>query len=177
MALRTHQHLVVAGSLPGAINVELKLTALVSTTKNGTKLTFEIDSRDAREFLGRVGARFGVALVEIGDDEKPVEKIPTLGKPPQTEEFETPPRVDRRVQMAGILCNEPLFQRYLRELWCENDTAWNVLGETNKARAATLLRAICEHIDSRKELATNAMAAKNFDQLTGQFEGWKKGLR
>src|SRR5690349_7596013 len=81
--------------------IELRKIAYRQSAKDGLVITFAIHPDDMPPALAAapIGSRFAAALVEIGDDEKPVEhrKQSTL------------------VQRAGILCDNKLFQKFLQQ--------------------------------------------------------------
>jgi hypothetical protein len=89
-----------------------------------------------------------VAMVKMDDEDKPIE-------PPEVAEGK------KAVQMAGALCREEKFQRWLGEgLDMSEDEA---------------AEALCEivGISSRSELRTNAAARKHFLEIVS---GFKKGM-
>ncbi len=69
-------------------------------------------------------------------------------------------------QQAGILCNDPQFQRFagLRGLGVNEDL--------NPTAAAEYLRTTCR-IASRRDLASDASAAQRFQTLRSEFDAWR----
>lgn len=68
-------------------------------------------------------------------------------------------------QQAGILCNEPQFQRFAA-IRCGAPSA-----AFNSSAAAEYLRTVCK-IDSRRKLNTDATARQRFDALRTNFDAW-----
>lgn len=141
------------------MNAEIQLLSLRDTEsqKNGRSViaTFRLHPEDAENLRGLTGARFGAALVKIGDDEKP---------PPTPQ--------NRRIMQSAALCDNRLFQNFLSE-FC-SDIWQGAPGPNANEKAAQVLRAVTG-VESRKEWATNPEAAAKYDRLTTQFELWKLG--
>jgi hypothetical protein len=68
-------------------------------------------------------------------------------------------------QQAGILCNDPRFQRFAALRCGAPDLAFG------PSAAAQYLRDACQ-IESRKELQTEALAAARFQTLRTEFDAW-----
>lgn len=68
-------------------------------------------------------------------------------------------------QQAGILCNDVAFQNYAA---ARNGFA---KGEFDRNKSAEHIRQICR-IDSRRELATNAAALDQFQNMHTNFLLW-----
>jgi len=69
-------------------------------------------------------------------------------------------------QQAGILCNDPQFQKFAA-------TRCGMKGQSfNPPAAAEYLRDACQ-IDSRRDLATNPKAAEQFQRLRTEFDAWR----
>lgn len=69
-------------------------------------------------------------------------------------------------QQAGILCNEPQFQRFAG-IRCIGPNA-----ELCPGAAAEYLRTVC-HIKSRRELENDEGAATRFAALRTEFDAWR----
>ena len=99
-----------------------------------------------------VGSRYQVVMVRLGDDEQPMSR-----------EGEFPG--DHAVKMAGILCRDPEFWKWL------NDR--EMLMEKNEKACAEWMTSYLG-IESRKELKTDTEARSLFNQLKRSFDAWKK---
>lgn len=68
-------------------------------------------------------------------------------------------------QQAGILCNDPAFQRFAatRQGWPGQ--------QFNNSASAEYLRQVCG-IASRRDLKDNAKARDRFDRLKTDFDAW-----
>ena len=99
-----------------------------------------------------VGSRYQVVMVRLGDDEQPMSR-----------EGEFPG--DHAVKMAGILCRDSDFWKWL------NDR--EMLMEKNEKACAEWMTSYLG-IESRKELKTNTEARSLFNQLKRSFDAWKK---
>lgn len=82
----------------------------------------------------------------------------------------TPVAPDKRLaQRAGILCADPVFQRWLRE----TNSAMRIMNEgTGEQRAAEIVRAKCG-VKSRSEIIPGTPEAEAFDRMVSQFTAWK----
>lgn len=126
-------------------------------SKEGFVVSFAIHPDEVPTGLAvaGIGTRYMLALVEIGDDEKPVEHKP-----------------NPMVQKAGIVCTDKQFQSFLRS---RAPSLWGEAEGDDETKAAAVLRRLCE-ISSRKDLATNHKASAAFESLLTQFEGWRRGF-
>lgn len=82
------------------------------------------------------------------------------------------PRKTSLAQKAGILCNDTMFQAYLRETYT---AAWDELHQGLHAPdvAAELVRSITT-VQSRAEFDVNHAAAQRFNAMLGKYEAWKR---
>jgi hypothetical protein len=135
---------------------EIQLAGWSESHTSGCKVTFWLSSSDELEAFraltvrkgNTAGHRFMAALVEIGDDERPVELEP---KAPRTQ--------------MGDAC-------YRTVMWCQEPTFWAFLAYANlldyppkdSREAADLVREMCK-VGSRKELDTNNEANKAWHRL------------
>jgi hypothetical protein len=71
----------------------------------------------------------------------------------------------RPAQQAGILCNDPQFQKFAAIRSGLPDTKFCA------SASAQYLREVCK-IDSRRELNTDAAAQSNFAALRTSFDAW-----
>ena len=129
-----------------AIKVALK------QDKEGYILTLRVHPDEVPEALLRdfVGARYQVVMVRIGDDERPLNRD----------------NFSEIVKLAGMLPRNPDFR------------AWLVMEghifDDDEDQATSWLKSECQ-IESRRELATNQMAAAHLRQINMEFQAWKKG--
>lgn len=129
-----------------ALKVALKQDA------TGYVLTIKIHPDEIPEQLLRdfVGARYGVAMIRINDDESPVS---------------SPVSAKNRVQKAGMLCRHNWFHRFLMERY--------EIGGANEATATRFIHDICG-IKSRTELHGNVEAQQAFDRLVEEYKAWSE---
>jgi hypothetical protein len=130
-----------------AMQFEARKVAL-KQDKTGYILTLslhpdEIPAELLRDF---VGARYACAVVRIEDDESPTQ-------------------YSNRVSIAGMLCRDAGFQRYVAELM-EKPFA-------TEAQAAQYVCHFCG-IESRTELNGNMDAQVHFDAMRQQFKQWSE---
>lgn len=116
--------------------------------RSGFVLTLNIHPDEIPEELIRdfVGARYGVAMVRIQDNE-------------------TATPYDNRVKKSGILCRDHSFHTFLNKV-CGLDIS-------TEEGAVQAIYTICG-IKSRTELNGNKKAQENFDELLKDFEEWKE---
>ena len=116
---------------------------------NGFVLTMRIHPDEMPEGLLRdyVGARYGVAMMRINDDETMT-----------TVEKQEP---DARVMKAGILCRDFRFKQFLEKLL--------EVTISSEEDAAKQLCALLD-INSRTELRSNIDAQSSFDKVVKDYE-------
>jgi hypothetical protein len=114
--------------------------------KTGFVLTLNIHPDEIPTELMRdfVGARYGVAMVRIQDNESPTQ-------------------YDNRVKKAGILGRSKRFH-----LWLRKENGLTIDGEDDAVEA---IHRICG-IQSRTELNGNRQAQDKFDELVNDYEQW-----
>lgn len=135
--------------LSEAISFEAIKVALRQNDK-GFLLSLSVHPDDIPEELIRdfVGARYAIAMVRVGDDERPFRR----SKP------------NSFVQTSGILARDPQFQQ-----WCSDQYGT----ETSEEGATEAIHNVCQ-IESRSELATNTNAQSVLMDMRRSFEEWKK---
>lgn len=101
------------------------------------------------------GQRYRMILIEINDDEAPM-----------TPEADETPRPRKLSQIAGALCNNPVFRAWAADAYGDP--------VPDADAAAQLVRDICG-IESRRELDTNEEAAKLFRGVLEEFDKAPKG--
>ena len=153
---------------------EVQLRRWSESNTQGVQVTFALaDSSDLEKFRGLDGKRFMAVLVQIGDDEQPVDTrnsgdVPKPGKSRNDRE----PLGDlcwRAVQW----CKEPEFYEFIAPIY---DRALGGqgfgTGDICVGRDVATREDFCRHavlvlceIQTRKELDTNPEAARKFNQL------------
>lgn len=128
-----------------ALSVEVKKHAY-RQTQDGIVISFVMHPNDVSPDLAAaaLGTRYMAALVEIGDDEQPVEK------PKERQRFDTLPAG----QQAAMRCNEMSFWRFLEWKLDLRDKS-----VTDEECAAGFLRAHFK-IDSRTKLNAEPLASQ-----------------
>jgi hypothetical protein len=141
-------------AVANAIPLELKKDAMRQTQNGDWKITFTVQAADMDQRLtsAAMGTRFQAALVEIGENEQPVEQKQ---------------RMDwREVQpaaQAGIRCAEPRFRDYLAvEHGIPTKTA---------QEAAEAVRTLCG-VNSRAQLGVNHKARAMWHQIDSNYLQW-----
>ena len=140
---------------------EIQLAGWSESHTSGCKVTFWLSSPDELEAFraltvrkgNTAGHRFMAALVEIGDDEKPVEPEP---KPPRAQ-------MGDACYRTVMWCQEPTFCAWINST-THNGIFWHA---TDKDSARRFVCEICD-VDSRKELDTNNEANKAWHRLIRQ---------
>jgi hypothetical protein len=140
---------------------EIQLAGWSESHTGGCKVTFWLQSTEDLEPFraltvrkgNTAGHRFMAALVEIGDDEQPVQPIQQTVKESLTHEK---PKGGALAKRAGMWCNDPEFWA-----WLETDLDNACHSATG---AAACLYAICG-IESRAELDNDHVAAEKFHRL------------
>lgn len=122
--------------------------------KSGYILNLSIHPDDLPEPLMRdfVGARYQVVMVRLNETE---------GAMDRQDEFQG----ERSIRLAGILCRDPAFWKYLFED--------NQILEARETEATDWLRDYL-NIPSRGELKTNEGARILLDKLQRDFNTWKQ---
>lgn len=159
-------------------------------TQDGVVVSFVLHPQEIPDGLAiaPLGTRYMLALVEIGDDEKPKnrkdgEANPTgrhrntspvsNDKTPPAPAPDQPARATRPIhwhdmtlaQQAGILCNEPSFWKFLNENYPAN-----ICGAHD---AATLIRSVCD-VRSRSELDPDRPSGRQWRHIASRYRAWMK---
>jgi hypothetical protein len=158
-----------------SISLEAKKDALAQRQNGDWKVSFTVQGTDMDPRLTQapMGTRYAVALVEIGDDELPVQQKENRAKPdpasPQDSRPDRAKRMDWRdmqpAAQAALRCDQPAFQAFLREVH-------RYVSVTDIEGAADAIRHLCG-VKSRAELGTNHKARVMWKQLDDQFQAWK----
>lgn len=119
--------------------------------KTGYVLTLSIHPDDAPEDLLRafVGARYQVVMVRIGENEQPTDQSQYAG--------------DRAIRIAGLLCRDPKFWKFLHS----DDRIF----DEDIDEATEWLRSYLD-IPSRSDLKTNQKAQILLDKLHKEYTSW-----
>jgi hypothetical protein len=136
---------------------EVQFRRYSDTSTQGQQIVLTLADREALSvFIGKEGKRFACVLVEIGDDEMPVEPV-------------KPARKDTRGPLcreACDLCKMPDFWEYVRSQGVE------CRGEPD---ATEYVHGFCG-IGSRKDLDSNGEVAEYFrDGIRVPFIRWQRG--
>jgi hypothetical protein len=134
-------------------------------TRDGIVVSFVVHPNDipAELSTSHIGARFMVALVQVGDDELPVKQPPKGIKTFTAKRDHMDWRDVQPAAQAGIRCAEPTFRAFLSENYgCSANT---------EESAAIMVRDICG-VESRSELSTNQYARVIWHQLDKGFQAW-----
>jgi hypothetical protein len=148
---------------------EMQLAGWSETHNGGCKVTFWLpDATDLDAFRAltvrkgnQAGHRFMAVLVEVGDDEQPVQQPAGPAPAPEPEQ----PKGGALARLAGMWCNDPDFWTWLRlqNIQCEN-----------AEQAALAVRSTCG-IASRAELDSNANAERLFqERIRVPFMYWRR---
>lgn len=147
--------------------IEVKKDGLRQCQDGTWKLSLTVHPNDMPTSLmsAAMGTRYMAALVEIGDDEQPVETKPLTDEQKATarEAIDNmKPKGGRRAREAGIACGDPQFARWLWDrTYCDGTISCS-------ADAATRLR---KHLGvaSRADLDHNEPAGQRWDALYAQY--------
>jgi hypothetical protein len=152
-----------------AITLEAKKDALSQRQSGDWKVSFTVQSidMDPRLTQAPMGTRYAVVLVEIGDDELPVQKEVRAELRQVSPKPDGAKRMDwREVQpaaQAGIRCGDPVFWAFLQE-------SGYITQDADEAAAA--VRAICV-VKSRSEFSSDHRKRVLWHQLDSQFQAWQ----
>lgn len=149
---------------------EVQFRRYSDTSTQGTQIVLALPDRESlQSFIGLEGKRFMAVLVQIGDDEQEVPPNPLISKQSANSRLANPVeshQIKKDREPLGDLCwravqwcKEPEFWAWLSLAYCAEDG-----GVYDESGAKSLVQIKCG-IDSRKELDTNAEAARKFNQL------------
>lgn len=143
-------------AVANAIPLEVKKDGL-QQRQNGDwvlRLVVQAADMDPRLTNAAMGTRFQAALVEVGEDEQPIEHA----KKERLEWREVQPAAQ-----AGIRCAESRFRDFLA---VEHGFSTNSADE-----AAIVVRQLCR-VDSRSELSSNHKARALWFQIDSAYREW-----
>jgi hypothetical protein len=120
--------------------------------RTGYILTLSVHPDEVPEEILRdfVGARYQVVMVRLTNEERPM--------------IREQEHSGDMVRMAGILCRDPMFQRFLLEAGQTFDASEDI--------ATTWLKEEL-NIQSRAELRENQAAASQLRIINQEFQAWK----
>ncbi len=135
-------------SIEATYHSEVRFVRSAHSSKTGTTITLALpDSDELSKVAGFDGKRYMLALVEIGDDELPVQQPQVAAEKPKGGAL---------AKLAGRWCQDPMFWA-----WLETDP---LNAARSPAGAAACVYALCE-IGSRADLDHNQEAAEKFHRL------------
>jgi hypothetical protein len=127
---------------------EVRFKSYADSSSSGARVTFTLDDRDhLAKFVGLEGKRYMLAIVEIGDDEKPAQKEP----------------VGDLCRWAVQRCKEELFQRFADRLYVDQGLNLPVFEDREKFCREVIL-AVCSET-SRKNFDINPYSGERFKEL------------
>lgn len=135
------------------IPIELRKIAYRQSAKDGLVITFAVHPNDMPAGLAAspIGTRFMAALVEIGDDEKPVNQKEKQSKAFKDMSF---------AQQAGMLCNDPSFKKFMKETT-----------DFTHGDVPLMVRQFCG-VESRKDILPGTSAATMWTALISDYRAW-----
>ena len=139
---------------------EVRFKSYADSSSSGARVTFTLDDRDhLSKFVGLEGKRYMLAIVEIGDDEQPVQQ------PPEKEP------IGALCQWAVLRCREGLFYQFIAPIYDKfmggdglGHGDLDIDGMTKEDFCKHAVLVICGCQSSRKELDTDPQVAKNFKE-------------
>ena len=143
-----------------AITLEVKKDALAQRQSGdwSLRLTIAAVHFDQRIATAAMGTRYQCVLVEIDDDEQPVDHV--LKEREQWNELGV-------VKQAALRCKDPVFWSYLREMTSYQDV-------NDEQGAAAVVRDICG-VASRSHLGKPGYSdsRRTWHNLDNEFQAWK----
>ena len=139
-----------------AMQFESKKDGLKQLQSGEWTLSMKVHADDVPAGLltAPMGTRYQVVIVELGDDEQPVEQKPA----------EDNHRLSRQ---AAMLCGDTLFTQFISEMMKRKYIINQIPNDV-----AECVRRHCQ-VQSRSEFDTDPEAAKRWRDLHADFEGWK----
>lgn len=175
-----------------ALNCEAKKHAY-RQTQDGVVVSFVLHPQEVPDDLATapLGTRYVLAMVELNDDETPVERSSTVERPAvnrevagsnpaapaKSEDSTTPARARKSwhemspATQAGILCNDMSFQKFLSESYEERWRGF-AMEVSPDDRAAAIVRTICG-VQSRAEISGFANAEGRWINLVHNYRKWQ----
>lgn len=146
-----------------AISFEVKKDGLQQRQSGDwvLRLTVQAIDMDQRITTAAMGTRFQCVIVEVNDDETPVDH-----KAMDRDKW----RALGATKQAGIRCKDPIFWAYLREQY----GGYSFGDVIDEEAAACAVRELC-HVLTRSDLGKSGFSDQRilwFD-LDKKFQGWK----
>jgi hypothetical protein len=144
-----------------AISLELKKDGLQQRQNGDWMLRFTVAGTDMHQRLATaaMGTRYQCVLVEVGDDEEPIDHNAM-----ERDKW----RAAGPVKQAGIRCTDPVFWAYLSEEHEHGDV-------NNGPDAAQVVRTICD-VASRADLDKPGFSRNRIKwyDLDNAFQAWRR---
>lgn len=145
-------------SIEATYHSEVRFVRSAHSSKTGTTITLALpDSDELSKVAGFDGKRYMLALVEIGDDEQPVQVSPKTGYTPATTGDTPKPKGGYASKWLAMRCAEPTFREFLIDA---NPFMWKAVG--SEGVAADLVRKWCG-VKSRAAVDSIPRAKEIFD--------------
>jgi|SRR6185312_7883438 len=160
-----------------AISLEVKKDGLFQKQSGDWKVSFTAQGidMDPRLTQAAMGTRFAMVLVEIGDNELPVQQKEARAEQPRQDTPMPPSKPDGAAkrdwrdvppgQQAGICCGQPAFADFLKET--RPDDWHEAMGSPEEC-----VRLICG-VASRGYLGHDHRARVLWHQLDSQYQAWR----
>lgn len=130
---------------------EVLFAGYADGSRGGPRVTLRLSDRaELEKFVGMEGRRFMAVLVEIGDDETPVEEPAPAAKPAARRE-----RMAPLCEWAVMRCNEEPFQR-----WAAGHPDAPKFRKDTPVETAKAAVLFFTGVQSRRDLDTNERAAQ-----------------
>lgn len=130
-------------TIEASYHSEVRFVRSSYSSKTGTTITLALpDSDELSKVQGMDGKRYMLALVEIGDDELPVQK----------------PKGGYASKWIALRCAESAFRQFIIET---NPFGWRI--STDEHMAADQVRQWCQ-VESRADIDHNLVAKAIFDE-------------
>lgn len=148
-----------------ATPIEVRKIAYRQSAKDGLVITFSVHPSDMPASLAAapIGARFMAALVEIGDDEKPVKSNTHKALEASVEKERRPWGELTPTTQACIRCQEPRFQQWVIE------GGFKEVPDDKEKNAACYVRKVCK-VNTRGMLSTDPAARAAWRSLDKEFQ-------
>lgn len=155
---------MAAKARANALSLEVKKDALKQLQDGKWVISFRVHPDDMPLALmsAQMGTRYMAALVEIDQDDSPVEQ--------KTTDKASKKRISLTKQ-AGALCGDPTFAEFLREVK-RDDLLQLCDGEAPPADIPACVRLLCA-VESRAEFDKDEAAGARWRDLHSEFVAWK----